>query len=283
MSRYRMFRKQKGTWVPQNTLGFHTKIGGTWRLVEHVFEKQSGAWVEVYDATFDSDFEADLANGESLTITSAGTLRITAIGNSGRGGKGGQGGNGGPVAVNTRPLFRRPARVGGNAGGGGGGGRSTGATAVSDVSVVPSDVVTRTDSATHTRIFLNGDLVVSAENGKTGATGAAGSRGAAGRGGKGGEGGKGGVAGLASGSVGNVSRTDGITGVDGKAGNNGGTADWPFLGIAFGTAGTGGQGFPNNGKSGVEIRAGGPIRGGGEGGDGQAITATASCKIEVLP
>ena len=283
MSRYRMFRKQQGTWVPQNTLGFHTKIGGMWRLVEHVFEKQSGAWVEVYDATFDSDFEADLANGESLTITSAGTLRITAVGNSGRGGKGGKGGNNSRIQTNRRPLIRRPRRMGGPGGGGGGGGRSTGATAVSDVSVVPSDVLTRTDSATHTRIFLNGDLVVSAENGKTGATGAAGDVGNRGRGSKGGAGGKGGVAGLASESVGNVSTMDGITGVDGKPGNSGSTPDWPWVGTAMGNPGTGGQGFPNTGQSGRPFKYAVDGAEGGKGGNGQTITATASCKIEVLP
>lgn len=296
MSRYRMFRKQAGAWAPQNTLGFHFKAGGVWKLVENVFEKQAGSWVKVYDAAFDSDFESDLADGESITVSSIGTLRITARGKTGNGGNGGKGGDVGPIGTKRIqrlfiPLTLR--RIGGAGGGGGGGGRSTGALAVSDVLVNPGDVISRNDSATHVRIYHDSDLVVSAENGQAGANGANGASGAAGKGAKGGEGGDGGAAGRSSQSVGNVSTADGITGTHGKTGASGQTPDWPRSAfyLTRGTPGAGGQGFPNSGRTGSPtgnfLQRGFDTNeeftgDGGDGGLGQVVPPGSSCTIEAI-
>lgn len=287
MSRYRMFYKQSGAWKAQNTRGFHYKDSDTWKLVEAVYEKQSGAWVRIYDALFESDFESDLADGESLSISSIGTLRITATGKAGKGGDGGKGAEHSDRAEKRESFFRKPKRWGGAGGGGGGGGRSTGATAVSDVEVEPGDTILREDSATHVVIKKNGTVVVSAENGRDGTNGADGSKGSPGKGSGGGKGGTGGPPGRASESIGNVSRTDGATGEDGKDGKNGQTPAWPWAFVVFGEPGTGGQGFPNNGRTGEQLRwafrTDSTDGSGGAGGKGQVVTGISSCRIEVLP
>lgn len=259
MSRYKRWRKHAGKWVAQNTAGFFTKIAEEWRLVEKVYEKQEGAWVVVSDVTFPATFESSLADGETLTITQAGTLRVTATGYWGLSGRGGRGGLCGDTTLcfNWIPLVRD----GGNGGGGGGGGKGTGATAISDVDVAPGDTLNRDDSATHVRIYHNSVLLVSAEHGREGTEGFSPSkRNVLAAGGAGGGGGQGGRKGRASESVGNVSTADGTDGHDGKTGGRGQNGPCKS---GRGSHGSGGQGFPNSGRAGDDA---GHVGSGGTGG-----------------